>query len=305
MSAVSLKYSPLKVHLVECISESHSAVDRRCHTDVDELAYFGNTVKGREELLRPRVTQAHLLLCLCSFSFTLWVKKGAVPAGTLGCPGEGEGGPAATLVGNDFSLWALELQQTGSPAATASVRERGKRGRLTGALLLTPHCWWTRAGEAETLPIMPQDSRWTRTRLERTVVLKSQWGSYLIYSQGPNLTFIHTCQCRVNWGTNSHEIYNYLFLSLEICILLKLYINYSILLWIIFFNKVNVKYSSLVHFLNPLSKMAKPILLAFGQVFILESTHSSTKSIYIYIKNKKNYWWSVALVVIAINVKLG
>lgn len=122
---VSLKYSPLKVHLVECISESHSAVDRRCHTDVDELPYFGNTVKGREELLRPGVTQAHLLLCLCSFSFTLWVKKGAVPAGTLGCPGEGEGASCSAL-----SSRAPANRHPHS--RRLCERERGKRGRLTG-----------------------------------------------------------------------------------------------------------------------------------------------------------------------------
>lgn len=88
---VSLKYSPLKVHLVECISESHSAVDKRCHTDVDELPYFGNTVKGREELLRPGVTQAHLSLCVCSFSFTLWVKRGQCQRAHWGVQGKGRG----------------------------------------------------------------------------------------------------------------------------------------------------------------------------------------------------------------------
>ncbi len=157
-----------------------------------------NTAKGREELLRPGVTQAHLSLCLCSFSFAVWVKKGAVPAGTLGCRGEGEGAPTAVLLRNAFSLWAGEHHQTSISAAIASVRERAKRGRLTGALLLTPYCWWTRAVDAETLPIMPQDSRWTRTRLERTGTMKSQWGTFFICSQGPNWTFIHTCQCRGN-----------------------------------------------------------------------------------------------------------
>ncbi|RXN10570.1 hypothetical protein ROHU_030640 [Labeo rohita] len=34
------------VHLVECISESHSAVDRQCHADVDELPYFGKHSEG-------------------------------------------------------------------------------------------------------------------------------------------------------------------------------------------------------------------------------------------------------------------
>lgn len=138
--AVSLKYSPLKVHLVECISESHSAVDRRCHTDVDELPYFGNTVKGREELLRPGVTQAHLSLCLCSFSFALWVKKGAVPAGTLGCPGEGEG-PSCSAAWERLLALSSRAPANRHPPSHCLCEREGQEGQTHWDPLLTPYCW--------------------------------------------------------------------------------------------------------------------------------------------------------------------
>ncbi len=204
--SVSLKYSPLKVHLVECISESHSTVDRRCHADVDELPYFGKHSEGERGASEAWGNSSTSLSLSLFFLFRCMGEKGGSASGHTRVSGEGEGAPTAVLLRNAFSLWAGEHHQTSISAAVASVRERAKRGRLTGALLLTPYCWWTRAVDAETLPIMPQDSRWTRTRLERTGTMKSQWGTSFICSQGPNWTLSTPANAEELRNCNSHDL---------------------------------------------------------------------------------------------------
>lgn len=95
VSAVSLKYSPLKVHLVECISESHSAVDRRCHTDVDELAYFGNSEGERGASEASGNSSTSLALSLF-FLFYSMGEKGGSASGHIGVSRGRGGGPSCS-----------------------------------------------------------------------------------------------------------------------------------------------------------------------------------------------------------------
>lgn len=100
--SVSLKYSPLKVHLVECISESHSAVDRRCQADVDELPYFGKHSEGERGASEAWGNSSTSLALSLFFLFRCMGEKGGSASGhTRVSRGRG-GGPSCSAAWERF-----------------------------------------------------------------------------------------------------------------------------------------------------------------------------------------------------------
>ncbi|KAI7805818.1 hypothetical protein IRJ41_020872, partial [Triplophysa rosa] len=91
------------VHSAECISESHSALDRRCHSDVDELPYFEKHSEGDIRVFEAWGNSGTSpFLSLCLFFHSMGEKGGSASRHIEVSRGR-EGRPAAALPGKAFS----------------------------------------------------------------------------------------------------------------------------------------------------------------------------------------------------------